>query len=257
MQQQFLGFALAPADLQGTASLTWRYRDPDKRDSNWAFVPALRRVRAVSPANRSDGYLGTDVCADDGNFFDGKPQEFEWRLVEQREALRAFDPDAVAGRCKPQPVPGGGFEVVGKERDYYGFEQREWTGLPWAIPDAVLAKRKVWVVEGRPRDKYYLFGRIELWVDAETWDGSYHRKFGWTGDHVATYQVLGTINQPTGGPDGESVECQRRPWNVAENFKMNRASLGGARVTEKGTYIRRVPVDPSIFEAGALVRLGK
>ncbi len=258
LQEQFLGFVLAPADLQGTASLTWRYHDPEKRDSNWAFVPALRRVRAVSPANRSDGYLGTDVCADDGNFFDGKPQEFDWKLVEQRDALRLLDPDAVSGSCKPQPVPGGGWEVVGKETNYYGFEMKGWTGVPWAMPSAVLARRPVWIVEGRPRDKYYLFGRIELWIDAETWDGSYHRKFAWTGDHISTYQVLGRINQVTGAQaDAESLECEPRPWNVAENFKMNRASLGGARVTEKGTYIRRLPIDPTIFESGALMRLGK
>ena len=34
------------------------------------LVPALRRVRAVSPANRSDGYLGSDISGDDGFFFD-------------------------------------------------------------------------------------------------------------------------------------------------------------------------------------------
>jgi hypothetical protein len=45
---------------------------PGKRDSSWSYVPALRRVRAVSPANRSDGFLGSDVSQDDGRFFDGK-----------------------------------------------------------------------------------------------------------------------------------------------------------------------------------------
>ena len=75
---QFLATAQTPADLQGTAALTWRYRDADKRDSNWAFVPALRRVRAVSPSNRSDGFLGSDMSQDDGPFFDpdagGRPE---------------------------------------------------------------------------------------------------------------------------------------------------------------------------------------
>ena len=106
LQSQFLGVATLPADLQGTASLTWRYRDPDKRDSVWAFVPALRRVRAVSPANRSDGYLGSDISGDDGFFFDGKPEDFDWKLVGKRDALRIVDPDSVSG---PLPVePGAG-----------------------------------------------------------------------------------------------------------------------------------------------------
>ena len=87
LQSQFLGVATFPTDLDGTASLTWRYRDPDKRDSVWAFVPALRRVRAVSPANRSDGYLGSDISGDDGFFFDGKPEDFEWKLIGKRDAL--------------------------------------------------------------------------------------------------------------------------------------------------------------------------
>jgi hypothetical protein len=54
---QFITLTLNPADLQGTAALSWRYKDPGKRDVNWAYVPALRRVRAVSPTNCSDGFL--------------------------------------------------------------------------------------------------------------------------------------------------------------------------------------------------------
>ena len=70
-----------PADLQGTVALTHRFRDPGKRDQVWTYVPALRRVRAVSPSNRSDGFLGSDMSQDDGSYFDGKPEDFEWKLV--------------------------------------------------------------------------------------------------------------------------------------------------------------------------------
>ena len=38
----------SPADLNGTASLTWRFRAADQRDQSWTYVPALRRVRARS-----------------------------------------------------------------------------------------------------------------------------------------------------------------------------------------------------------------
>ena len=31
---------------------------------------------SVSPANRSDGFLGSDMSQDDGPFFDGKPEDF-------------------------------------------------------------------------------------------------------------------------------------------------------------------------------------
>src|SRR5207249_3688855 len=85
---QALIFVKAPADLHGTAALTWRYRDADRRDSTWAYVPALRRVRAVSPTNRSDGFLGSDMSQDDGPFFDGKPEDFEWNLKGEVEGFR-------------------------------------------------------------------------------------------------------------------------------------------------------------------------
>ena len=83
---------ISPADLNGTAALTWRYRDSEKRDSSWAYVPALRRVRAVSPANRSDGFLGSDMSQDDGQFFDGKPEDFTWTLKGDSDQLRFVDP---------------------------------------------------------------------------------------------------------------------------------------------------------------------
>lgn len=256
-QNQFLGVALSPLDMQGTATLFWRYRDPDVRDSQWAFVPALRRVRAVSPANRSDGYLGSDFCSDDGHFFDGKIQEFQWRLLEKREALRAVDPESLPpNSIKPRPGKGGGWDQLLDRSGYYGFENPNWKGVPWALPQGGLALRPMYLVEAVPRDKYYLYGRLVLWIDAETYAGAYNQKFNWKGEHILTYAVLAFPNHAT--PDGqETVPVSTQGWAVAENFKMKRASLGGTRLDAKSPYERRVPIDPSIFDAGALVRFGK
>jgi hypothetical protein len=86
----------SPSDVNGTLSLSWRFRDPKKRDAAWAYVPALRRVRAVSPANRSDGFLGSDMSQDDGPFFDGKPEDFDWTLKGEVDQLRFVDPENLA-----------------------------------------------------------------------------------------------------------------------------------------------------------------
>ncbi len=257
LQSQFLAVALSPLDTQGTAVLFWRYRDPEVRDSQWAFVPALRRVRAVSPANRSDGYLGSDISSDDGYLFDGKPQEFQWRLLEKREGLRVVDPDGVpANVLKPRPGKEGGWDSLLDRSGYYGYEIPNWKGAPWALPYGGLAKRPMYLVEAIPRDKYYLYGRLVLWIDAETYNGAYHQKFNWKGEHVLTYAVLGLANHLT--PDGqETVPVSTQTWAVAENFKMKRASLAGARYDAKSPFDRRVSIDPAIFDAGSLVRFGK
>src|SRR3989441_5717896 len=104
---QQLVVVMSPNDLQGTGSLSWRYRDPQKRDSSWAYVPALRRVRAVSPANRSDGFLGSDMSQDDGPFFDGKPEDFDWKLKGEVDQLRLVDPMNLQGKSANSWLPNG------------------------------------------------------------------------------------------------------------------------------------------------------
>jgi len=259
LQSQFLGVATKPADLQGTASLTWRYRDAEKRDSVWAFVPALRRVRAVSPANRSDGYLGSDISGDDGFFFDGKPEDFEWKLVGKREGLRIVDPGAVEGGLKVEPIPGGGWvALTNLNPPTAGFRQPGWTGNAWAPTDAALAKRPFWVVEGTPRDKYYLYGRLELWIDAETWDGAWNRKFSWSGEQIHTYQLTSRVNQQAGAADNpEWLPAGTMAWACAENVKANRATIGGMRPDPTAAFQRRVPLQSSLFDSMALTRFGK
>ena len=57
------------------------------------------------------------------------------------------------------------------------------------------------MIEAIPRDKYYLYGKLELWIDAETWDGAWNRKFSWQGELVHVYQTHGA-RQPAGRSAG-------------------------------------------------------
>ncbi|HZP41405.1 MAG TPA: DUF1329 domain-containing protein [Candidatus Binatia bacterium] len=259
LQSQFLGVSTFPADLQGTASLTWRYRDSHKRDSVWAYVPALRRVRAVSPTDRSDGYLGSDISGDDGFFFDGKPEDFTWELVGKRDALRVVDPKSVSGELTREAVKGGGWVTVTRSsQKMAGFEDPAWRGISWAPITSALAKRPVWVVRATPRDRYYLYGKLELWIDAITWDGSWNRKFDWRDQLVAEYQTMARVNHPAGPEDArEWLPLNTLVWACAENFRLNRATLGGMRPFPDAPFYARVPINPNIFDANSLVHYGK
>lgn len=259
LQSRFLGVATEPVDLQGTASLTWRYRDPGKRDSQWAYVPMLRRVRQVSPSNRSDGYLGSDISGDDGFFFDGKPEDFTWTLVGKRDAFRLVDPHSVSGPLEVKPAPEQGWvSLTDLNPPTVGYKTKGWDGLSWAPVDPVLAKRPVWIVEGVPKDKYYLYGKVQLWIDAETWDGSWNRKFSWAGEQIANYQVLARVNHAAGPEDArEWVPTTSMVWACAENIKLNRATLGGMRPYAEAAFYRRQKLDADIFEPAGLPRLGK
>ena len=256
---QLLAVSKTPADLNGTAALSYRFKDPGKRDLSWAYVPALRRVRAVSPSNRSDGFLGSDQSQDDGFFFDGKVEDFDWKLVGHREGLRFVDPDSIAGKTKRRELPGGGWRTILLHDDRTaGFQlpKGEWKGVPWAPVAGAVAKRSFWVLEGVPKDKYYLYGKIELWIDDHTWQGAWNRKFSWQGELLNVYEVVGFASADFN--DHERWWGSTIGFQLSENIKADRATASG--FSGPGTDVpndRRIPLDPGFFDFNSLDRFGK
>lgn len=252
--------AISPADLQGTTALSWRYRDPDQRDSNWVYVPALRRVRAVSPANRSDGFLGSDMSQDDGPFFDGKPEDFTWKLAGETEQLRLVDPLSLQGKADATWIPGGGWRARWPKGPIIGYQDPGWAGLGWAPVAPALAKRPMWIVEGTPKDKYYLFGRLELLIDQETFQGAWNRKFSWSGELLNTMQVIAYGHIEFTRPDGgkEYTQGSNMSYQCAENVKANRATIAGLMAPgEDPITDSRIAFPENFFDMQALQKMGK
>jgi uncharacterized protein DUF1329 len=252
--QQTHALVTSPADLNGTASLTWRFLDADKPDQSWTFVPALRRVRQVSPANRSDGFLGSDLSQDDGAIFDGKPEDFTWKLTGEREALVLADPASLAGSVVRRARPDGGYEEQwSPDRAVIGYQDPQWKGLAWAPVAPVLVRRKLWVVEATPRDPYYLFAKIELGIDQETFQGAVS-KFDAQGVLVRSLQFLMGAPQPieTGG-EKLVIPATSMGYLLAENPKQDRATVAGTTPPGNSVHERRAPMDAGLF---ALERLG-
>jgi hypothetical protein len=155
---------LAPYDIAGTNVLTWRYLD-NKQDMTYTFVPAIRRVRRMSPANRSDAFLGTDMCVDDGYGYDGKIAAVEWAPVKKVTALVAWlDKDVQA---LEQNQKGEWCSTKDIKDIVFGYEKKDWTGAPWAPTNLVWVKRDVLILEFKPKDPYYNYGPQSLWVDAQ------------------------------------------------------------------------------------------
>jgi hypothetical protein len=257
---RFLGVTVAPADLNGTASLTWRYRDANTRDAVWAFVPALRRVRAVSPANRSDGFLGSDMSQDDGPFFDGKTEDFTWSLKDEVDQLRIVDPLSLKGEGDLVWLPGGGWRTNWPDLNFLGYMDPHWKGVAWAPIAGALAKRRAWVVEGTPKDRYYLYGRIELYIDAVTFQGAWNRKFSWQGELLNTLQVMGYgATKRFKRPDGtvDYLGATNMAFQCAENIKANQATVAGIKSDPKGGFDLRVPLPSGLFDVSSLSRFGK
>ena len=256
---QNLTLVLSPADVNGTAALTWRYRDPTKRDSAWTYVPALRRVRAVSPANRSDGFLGSDQAQDDGPFFDGKPEDFAWKLVGEVDQLRFVDPLNLEGKSGNIWLKAGGWRANWPDIAFLGYMDKSWTGVAWAPIAAGLATRRFYVVEGVPHDRYYLFGKLEFYIDKVTFQGAWSRKFGWKGELLNSFQVMAwnphTLTRPDGTKDW--VQGSNQAFQTVENVKLNRATVAGIKSSPTSGFDGRLTFNPRRFDYDALSRAGK
>jgi hypothetical protein len=256
---KFLNMVIFPADVNGTANITWRYRDPGKRDSSWAYVPALRRVRAVSPANRSDGFLGSDTSQDDGPFFDGKVEDFTWKFVGTVDQLRIVDPINLEGKSQSVWQKGGGWDTAWPDLPFIGYMKQGWKGVAWAPVSPALAKRRFYVIEAVPKDHYYLYGKLQMYIDALTFQGAWDRKFDWKGDLLNVHQVLGYNPQKVTRPDGKPdyVQGSNMAYQTNEAIKLNRATVAGIKTTPSSRFLQRGPIDDAVFDLDSLAQRGK
>lgn len=72
--QRSVLFFTAPANVRGTAFLVWDYAKDQGDDDQWLYLPAARKVRRISAADRGDYFLGTDFSYDDIKL-DGKLED--------------------------------------------------------------------------------------------------------------------------------------------------------------------------------------
>lgn len=158
----------SPYDMAGTAMMTWRYRT-NKENMQYGYVPAIRRVRQLTPSGRSDALFGSDYCQDDGGYssYDGAINYFNWKMIGEGECIGAFvgDNPCLVTRNNRGEME---FELAGRVQFSYEKKGPRNSAAPWFMDSAVWAKRPVWIIEGIPKDTYYNFGRQIFYVDKET-----------------------------------------------------------------------------------------
>ncbi len=140
--QQGLYPILEPFDVKGVGFVSYRYLDAAKQDDAWLYLPALRRVRRLSTAQRSDALFGQDTDVDSYGGYAGHIAWMDWRYLGERDLL------AVAH--------GRHFPVQWNDR------------VDWAF-DEVWEKRRVHVIEGVSKLSQYAFGKRVLFIDKEAW----------------------------------------------------------------------------------------
>jgi Outer membrane lipoprotein-sorting protein len=70
---------LSPADIRGVAVLN--YAHPKGTDDSWLYLPASRRVRRISGANRTASFQGTEFSYEDlSRIF---ASQFDWKFLKE------------------------------------------------------------------------------------------------------------------------------------------------------------------------------
>ena len=104
-----------------------------------------------------------------------------------------------------------------------------------------------------PRDPYYLFRRLEISLDQETFQGVGSRKFDAQGAVLRSLQFLIYASQPVENGD-EVLSASSMGYIVAVNTKADRATVAGTVPPGRSVHRRRLPLHPRLF---ALEQLGK
>jgi hypothetical protein len=185
MEKYFTVLVTSPYDVQGTAIMTWRYLDAKKPDESFGYIPAIRRVRRMSPANRSDSFVGSDITMDDAGGYDGKIAAFEWKFLGQQEAIvPVYDPKPISMVQNDE----GEWQTTRDAKEIiYGYMKDGWQGAPWAPTNMTWVKRPVYVMELKSKDKYYNYGTHYMWIDAETYHANYKVIYDRSGVYWRTF----------------------------------------------------------------------
>ncbi len=265
-----LALVLEPADLNGIVSLNWRYREGDKNDQAWAYVPALRRIRPINPANRADGFMGSDISQDDGPYFDGKPEDFEFKLVGEGFSLGSYDGPGLDKPSFPKEIKPGeevsamipdaehGWHFDYPEMPLIASQEKDWkTGeglIAWAPIQMALVLRPVWIVEAKPKNPYYIFGKQIMYFDKESFRGYWKQKYDWKGNALANWQLPESLIYEVDGPPGHVRVGGGGAVAVMNNFKQDRATLTGLPVAPTDWYVN---IPDEIYQTSRVLRSGK
>lgn len=222
--QELLAFS-DPLDVAGVAFLIKRYMDPDKIDDSWAYIPAVRRIRRMASAQRSDPLLGSDWSLEDMYCYNDKVEDMTWKFMEKQKLYILRYSTLTEGR----PVKWGG--VNG-----------------WIIQDQPQELRDIYVIEGLPKNKRHPYSKRVMYIDAEWFDtptvDCYDRKGElWKVLFQYTYYVPDQkmLNWPFANAiDVQHMHCTPVLYKIAINEET--ARLGG--------------VDPNTFTTTTLKKYG-
>jgi hypothetical protein len=145
-----------PFDVANTQLLVHTYADDNKRTDAWLYLGFQRRVRRLATGQVTDAFLGSDLMIEDFRGYNTRISEYEWKYVETRTILAPVYHYA---------------DALSYQQDmdsYQGVKKEGSTGRAGCFPDVPYQLRKVYVVDGTPRDPSHPLSRRLNYLDVES-----------------------------------------------------------------------------------------
>ncbi len=170
-----------PYDLTGTATLYVRHLD-GRDDSVYCYVPAIRRVKRLSGANRSDPQMGSDQCMDDSDGFCGHIESMKWSYIGEKIMLKPIWKEDAKSPRKLKQNDIGAWENFTTDSCTLGYQIDGWSGAPWAYSNLVWIPREMYIFKAEALDPYYAYGTMELCLDKLVTTCSFNMKYSQAGE---------------------------------------------------------------------------
>ncbi len=78
-----LMFFLGPSSVRDTGFLTHDFREPERDDDQWLYLPELRKTKRIASSSKSQSFMGTDFSYAD--MTRRVLEEWRYRLLGERE----------------------------------------------------------------------------------------------------------------------------------------------------------------------------
>ena len=91
-------FFLEPADVHGTAFLSYVYDDKDKDNDQWLYLPALKKIKRIASSDKSGSFMGTDFSYVD--ISDIKVDDYNHRYLTDKDLISLMKEPSVASILK-------------------------------------------------------------------------------------------------------------------------------------------------------------
>ena len=135
----------SPADVRNTGMLSIDYKDGERDDDQWLYLPSLSKTTRIASGDKSGSFMGTDLSYADMTRAD--PSQYDYLIKKQSVAVGGDDCWLIEARPKTQ-----------RAKDETGYvKSRVWVSKAKMMPLQV----KAWIREGK-KLKYIKFSDIKM-----------------------------------------------------------------------------------------------